>query len=69
MLARELVWVESENFHGFGCSWCNWMFSPTGTLKGDSLDEMKRKFEVERDKEFAAHTCVKRTSPTVQMTK
>ena len=35
----------------------------------ESLDEMKRKYEAERDKEFAAHTCVKRTSSTDRMTK
>jgi hypothetical protein len=68
-MARDLVWIQSENFHGFGCSLCNWKFKPSGEPGADSLDEMKRKFEVERDKEFAAHTCVKRTSPTYQMTK
>jgi hypothetical protein len=61
-MPRRLVWIESQNFQGFGCSECNWKFSPSGALAGDSLDEMKRKYEAERDKTFAAHTCVKHTS-------
>jgi hypothetical protein len=64
-----LEWIKSQNFQGFGCSECNWKFNPSGVLAGDSLDEMKRKYEAERDKEFANHTCVKRTSSTARMTK
>jgi hypothetical protein len=54
--------MESQNFQGFGCSECNWKFSPSSALAGDSLDEMKRKYQAERDKAFAAHTCVKQAS-------
>lgn len=68
-MARELMWIETRNFQGFGCSWCNWRFKAPGAPAGDSLDEMKVKYEAERDKEFAAHTCLKRRSPTDQMTK
>ena len=68
-MPRKLVWIEKQDFQGFGCSECNWKFSASGTLAGDSLDEMKRKYAVERDKEFAAHTCVKHTNPTDRETK
>jgi hypothetical protein len=63
-MPRRLEWIKSQSFQGFGCSECNWKFRPPGTPAGDSLDEMKRKYEDERDKEFAAHACVKRPSPT-----
>jgi hypothetical protein len=53
--------MESQNFQGFGCSECNWKFKPSGEPEGDSLDEMKRKYETGRDKEFAAHVCAKHT--------
>jgi hypothetical protein len=68
-MPRKLEWIQSENFQGFGCSECNWKFKPSGALVGDSIDEMKRKYEAQRDKEFAAHTCVNRRSPTDRMTK
>jgi len=35
------------------------MFKPSGALVLESLDEMKQKYEAQRDKEFAAHVCVK----------
>jgi hypothetical protein len=56
---RKLKWIERQNFQGFGCSECNWKFSPSGALTGDSLDEMKKRYEGERDCEFAAHVCAK----------
>src|SRR5579863_1553569 len=58
-MPRRLEWMESQKFHGFGCSECNWKFSPAGGLAGDSLEEMKRKYQAERDREFAAHVCAK----------
>ena len=42
------------------------MFKPSGAPLDESLDEMKQKYEAQRDKEFAAHVCVKHprvTSP------
>ena len=33
------------------------MFKTSGALVGESLDEMKQKYEAHRDKEFAAHVC------------
>jgi hypothetical protein len=58
-MLRTLKWMESHNFQGFGCSQCKWKFSPSGVPMGQSLDEMKQKYEADRDKEFAAHVCVK----------
>jgi hypothetical protein len=58
-MPRNLVWIKSQNFEGFGCSECQWVFNPTGTLVDKSLDQMKQTYEAERDKEFAAHTCAK----------
>jgi hypothetical protein len=66
-MSRRLVWVQSRDFQGCGCSECNWKFEPFGELGDHSLDEMKRKYEVERDKEFAAHVCVKH--PTLRRPK
>jgi hypothetical protein len=61
---RTLAWIEKRNFQGFGCSECNWMFNPSGALFDESLDEMKRKYEAQRDKEFAAHVCAKHPRAT-----
>jgi hypothetical protein len=58
-MPRKLVWIDKQNLQGFGCSECNWMFKPAGALVLESLDEMKQKYEAQRDKEFAAHVCVK----------
>jgi hypothetical protein len=58
-MPRQLVWIESQNFEGFGCSECNWAFNPPGALVGESLDAMKQNYEAQRDKEFAAHVCAK----------
>jgi hypothetical protein len=49
-MPRSLKWIKSQNFQGFGCSECNWKFEPSGEPGGDSLDEMKRKYEAERAK-------------------
>jgi hypothetical protein len=58
-MPRTLVWIQNQNFQGFACSECDWVFDPSGALVGESLDEMKRKYEAQRDKEFAAHVCAK----------
>jgi hypothetical protein len=57
-MPRKLVWIENQNFQGFGCSECKWVFVSSGALIGESLDEMKRNYEAQRDREFAAHVCV-----------
>jgi hypothetical protein len=59
-MPRKLVWIEKQSFQGFGCSECNWMFRPSSALLDESLDRMKEKYAAQRDKEFAAHVCVKR---------
>jgi hypothetical protein len=48
---------KSQNFEGFGCSECQWVFNPTGTLVDKSFDQMKQPYEAERDKEFLPHVC------------
>jgi hypothetical protein len=58
-MPRKLLWIENLNFQGYGCSDCNWKFKPANALAGGSLDEMKQRYEAHRDKEFAAHVCVK----------
>jgi len=58
-IPRKLIWIESQKSQGLGCSECNWVFKPSGTPIHESLDEMKQKYEDQRDKEFAAHVCVK----------
>jgi hypothetical protein len=58
-MPRKLDWIKSQDFLGFGCSECNWKFKPSDTVAGVSLDEMKMKYESQRDKEFAAHLCAK----------
>jgi hypothetical protein len=54
---RKLVWIEEDRFQGWGCSECTWVFSPSDVLTGKSLDEAKRNFELQRDKEFTLHVC------------
>jgi len=56
-MRRELVWIERQGFLGWGCSECAWVFKPSGTPTGNSLDEMKRDYEQRRDRDFAAHLC------------
>jgi hypothetical protein len=49
---------ESE-FSRLRFSECNWVFKSAGEFARESLDEMKQKYEAQRDNEFAAHVCVK----------
>ena len=65
-MPRRMEWIKSETFQGFGCSECDWKFRPSGAIAGESLDDMKRKYEAERDKEFAVHVCVKREDPPIK---
>ena len=58
-MPRELIWVESQRFMGFGCSECDWKFNPPASLDSGSFDEMKNKYQARRDQEFAAHVCAK----------
>jgi hypothetical protein len=59
-MPRKLVWVtKGENCQGFGCSECDWVFKPSGRLVGNTMEQMKRKYEAECEQEFAAHVCAK----------
>lgn len=55
--SRTLIWIEEPRFQGWGCSGCAWVFSPSGSPDGKSLEEMKEEYERLRDKEFAAQVC------------
>ena len=55
--SRRLVWVEGQNFRGWGCSECAWLFNFSGSLSGKSLGEMKRTFQVQLSEEFRSHFC------------
>jgi len=56
-LAREMVWVERERFQGWVCSVCAWIFRGCGPLGDGSIEEMKRRYETERDTAFRLHLC------------
>jgi len=63
-MRRELIWVERKNFQGWACNECAWVFKPSGTLTGRSLDEMKENYEQQRDKEFKSHVCAEHPRAT-----
>jgi hypothetical protein len=56
-MRREMVWVRGERFMGRACSECAWVFSPSGSPVGTSLEQMKQHFESRRDREVASHVC------------
>jgi hypothetical protein len=58
--------VLEERVHSWGCSECAWVFIPSGFPHGDTIDEMKRNFEVKRDKEFQSHVCSKQLETPAQ---
>jgi len=49
VMRRQLVWVERKNFQSWICTECAWVFKPSGTITGRSLDEMKENYEQQRD--------------------
>jgi hypothetical protein len=55
----EIVWVERGRFTGWACSQCAWQFTPSRIPPRNTLAEIKRLYEQERDKEFASHVCAK----------
>jgi hypothetical protein len=55
--SRTLVWIEQQDFLGFGCSQCSWRFEVSGAPTGASFDDMMRYFELQRDREFSSHVC------------
>jgi hypothetical protein len=56
-LAREMLWVEREQFHGWACSVCAWVFKTSGRLDDKSIEKLKQRYEAERDKAFKSHVC------------
>jgi hypothetical protein len=66
-MLRKLVRIKEHRFWGWGCSECAWVFNPSGSPTGKSLDEMKQNFEQWRDKDFATHVCAEH--PRAQNTK
>ena len=58
-MPRRLVWIERQNFEGFGCSECDWVFRSASPFLGHSIEQMKQLYLNERHKEFAAHICAK----------
>ena len=63
-MRRTLVWVENQNFQGWSCSECAWVFNASWPLVGKSLDEMKMHFAEQRDKEFSSHVCAEHPGAT-----
>jgi hypothetical protein len=56
-MRRELVWIERPDFWGWGCAKCAGVFKMAGSPIGGSIDEMTKRYEQRRDKEFASHVC------------
>jgi hypothetical protein len=56
-MLRRLVWVKTKDFQGYGCSQCAWVYQSSAALVGDSIETIKREYELQRDKEFFAHVC------------
>jgi len=54
---RELAWIETKAFLGWGYSECAWKFNPEGLPAGRTIAEMKQHYEQQRDEEFAQHRC------------
>jgi hypothetical protein len=67
-MPRGLAWIKTQDFQGYGCSECDWKYKPTGLLSDEPLDEMKKKYEAERDKEFVGHACVNYLPPKLPKT-
>jgi hypothetical protein len=63
IIMRQMIWIKTARIEAWACSSCAWMFSPTGPPLGADLDEMKRNFERQRDKEYAFHVCAEHPGP------
>jgi hypothetical protein len=61
---RKLVRVERKNFQGWVCTECAWAFKPSGPLVGQSIEEMKKRYEQQRDEEFRSHICAEHPRAT-----
>jgi len=56
-MRRKLVLIAEKHLWGWSCSECAWMFNPSGTPSGKSIDEMKDNYEHQCNKAFAVHVC------------
>jgi hypothetical protein len=56
-MRREMAWVETKGFLGWGCSECAWKFKPEGVPVGYTIAEMKQHYQRLRDEEFSKHRC------------
>jgi rubredoxin len=56
---RKLLRVKNQNFQGWVCNECAWVFKALGPPAGDSIDAMKTHYKQQRDKAFASHVCEK----------
>jgi hypothetical protein len=60
---RQMIWIKTARIETWACTACAWTFSPTGPPLGADLDEMKRNYESQRDKEYAFHVCAEHPRP------
>jgi hypothetical protein len=56
-MSRKLVRREVRRVSVWGCSACAWVFNPSGSPVGRTIEEMIQNYEQQRDKDFAAHIC------------
>jgi hypothetical protein len=63
-MRRKLEWVQKRNFQGWVCTECAWEFNPLGPVVGQSFEEMKNRYEQQRDEEFKSHVCAEHPRAT-----
>jgi len=63
-MRRKLVWVQRRDFQGWACTECAWEFNPSGPVVGQSIEEMKNRYEKQRDEEFRSHVCAEHSRET-----
>jgi len=63
-IRRKLEWVQRQNFQGWACTECAWEFDPSGPVVGQSIEEMKNRYEKQRDEEFRSHVCAEHSRAT-----
>jgi Zn-finger protein len=56
-MGRKLVLSEVRGFSVWGCSECAWVFNPSESPVGRTIEEMIQNHERQRDKDSAAHVC------------
>ena len=63
-----MVWVEGRDFARLGCSECDWVFSPSILMHGDSLNELIHQLSVQLSEEFASHVCAEHAAKNAKRT-